>query len=1027
MVSAARPSTFGGLLKQHRVDAGLTQAGLGELANLSIRGISDLERGINKTARPHTVRALADALGLSGAERTTFERAARRGRSSHGLWPRPGPAAHDYQQQYLQHLLPIVGRARELACIDRWLDGITPPVLMFAGEPGIGKSRLLTEAAARAAEAGLHVMAAGCTGRGAQHPYAPLLSALDHCIATLAPARCRAYLRDCAWLTRLLPELSVTHGITPPTSTLPADHERRLVFAAVARFLAVVAADADSQGVALILDDLQWAPPDALDLLEHLIRACAHAHGSVRVLAAYRDTEVRPGDPVFTLLTELARDGLLTREALGPLDVSASADLLRLLLPAATTQACDAPDAPDAPDGSADDTAAAPARGVTPGALAARVEARIIERAGGIPLFLIGCAQSLRNSPDRSVDALPWDVAAHVRQRLARLSAPAVEALGVAAMIGRTVALDLLTAAAAQADETLAASLHEATCERLLVEVNDEAYAFAHDLIREVIMADLGAARRALLHRRIARALEASGGGDPPIEQLAYHYLRGRDTARAADYLEQAGDRSTALAAAADACRYYHDAVAQLERLGNTVRAAAVREKLGLALTTCARFDDAFQVLDTAATTYRALDDVEGIARVATQIGWAAVHVSTPEVGLDLIQHVLDSPGNATLTPTTLVGLLSAQAFLCFVNGRYHEQLAIDERIVVLAGAFGAPALVAQAQAHRSLALTMLGRFEEARRTIEDVLPELEESGDSTSLVMGLNCLTSAYAARGEFALAERYLDKQLAVCQRVGDPVALAFVEAGCADLNFTTGRWAAAREALARAAALIAHVGPCWASPYVRIYQGQLALATGETVEGERLLLAAIDETARSGDLQVRCLAACGLASFALATGQYERARSYLQPFADQLEDQVEALGTFGPTVLYLLAWAALDMDDLQRSERLIDQAMSMCRERNDRLVLVDALVVRTRLAVRRSEPDALSRLADAVTQARAITYPYGLARALYISALVHEQHGDDTRARADYAAALDILHALGERVYAHRIEHALDTRFR
>ena len=990
MVSATRYSTFGSLLRQYRTRAGLTQEELAERAGLSVRGISDLERGINRTARPDTAHALARALGLSKPQRTAFARVARVRSSRDGL----RPAAH-----YQQRQPPVVGRMRELAQIDRWLGGAAPPVLVLAGEPGIGKSRLLAEAATRAAEAGFAVLAAGCTGRGGQHPYAPLLSALDRYLPTLALAHCRTCLVGCEWLVRLLPELSQTYDIAPPAWTLPPEQEGRLVFAAVARFLA--AAATDSRGIALILDDMQWAPPDGLDLLVHLIRACAQV--PVQVLAAYRDTEIRPGDPLSALLAELARDGLMTRVALGPLNAKASARLLRHLLPVTS-------EAPDVRSEPAARSVQVPA------------QARVIERAAGIPLFLVSWAHSLCDPSSQTDEAIPWDVAEHLRQRIARLPAPAIEALGVAAMIGRSVSLDLLAAAAAMPDDTLAASLREATVERLLIEVSDDEYEFAHDLMREVIAVDLGAARRALFHRRIAQALEAHGG-NPPIERLAYHFTRGGDTARAALYLEQAGDRAAGLAAPADASNHYQLAVARLDRLGETARAAAVREKLGLALTTCGRFDEAFRVFDTAAAAYQALGDAEGIARVATQVGWAMVHVNTPEAGLAHIQGVLDSPDSETLMPATLAGLLSAQAFLCFVNGRYHEQLAIDERIVALARSVGDAALTARAQAHRALALVMLGRFEEAQPAIEHVLPQLETSDDPTSLVMGLNALAGAFAARGTLAEAERYMDKQLDICTRVGDPVAIAFVEATRAGLLFDMGRWRESREGLTRAAALTAPLGPCWASPYVLIYRGHLALATGDDAKGQRLLREAIDGAARSGDLQVRCLATCGLASFALASGQPDVARAYLRPLADALD----SLGTFGPTVLHLLAWAALDLDDLQVADRLIERALSMCRERNDRLVLVDALVVRARLAARRAEPEARSLLAEALTQAHAITYPYGLARALYASALLHEQHGDGDHALSDYAEALDILHALGERVYAPRIERALSNHSR
>src|ERR1035441_4738608 len=68
---------FGELLRQLRDDAGLTQEELAEASGLSPRSVSDLERGINRTARKETARLLADALGLSGPQRALFEAAAR--------------------------------------------------------------------------------------------------------------------------------------------------------------------------------------------------------------------------------------------------------------------------------------------------------------------------------------------------------------------------------------------------------------------------------------------------------------------------------------------------------------------------------------------------------------------------------------------------------------------------------------------------------------------------------------------------------------------------------------------------------------------------------------------------------------------------------------------------------------------------------------------------------------------------------------------------------------------------------------
>ena len=81
---------FAELLKRLRTDAGLTQEELAERAHVSPRSISDLERGINKTARQDTTRLLADALNLSGTARAGFETAARGYRDAEpGLLARP--------------------------------------------------------------------------------------------------------------------------------------------------------------------------------------------------------------------------------------------------------------------------------------------------------------------------------------------------------------------------------------------------------------------------------------------------------------------------------------------------------------------------------------------------------------------------------------------------------------------------------------------------------------------------------------------------------------------------------------------------------------------------------------------------------------------------------------------------------------------------------------------------------------------------------------------------------------------------
>ena len=152
---------FGSLLRQLRDNAGLTQEELAEAARLSSRSISDLERGVNATARGETARRLAGALGLTGPQRTQFEAIARGRATSPGANAGSSPGLGSGSVAAATRTLPrdistFTGRAAELTRLTAGLadtagTGGVVAIHAIGGMAGIGKTTLAVHVAHRLA------------------------------------------------------------------------------------------------------------------------------------------------------------------------------------------------------------------------------------------------------------------------------------------------------------------------------------------------------------------------------------------------------------------------------------------------------------------------------------------------------------------------------------------------------------------------------------------------------------------------------------------------------------------------------------------------------------------------------------------------------------------------------------------------------------------------------------------------------------------------------------------------------------
>jgi predicted ATPase/DNA-binding XRE family transcriptional regulator len=154
---AANTERFSDLLRRLRVEANLTQEALAERAGLSVRAISDLERGVNRAPRFDTTRMLADGLGLSDQARAAFAASARRdavppGPRRSAATEAPSIAPGGVAASFSSPATSLLGREAELADVVGLLRGGDARLVTLTGPGGVGKTRLALAAAAELRE-----------------------------------------------------------------------------------------------------------------------------------------------------------------------------------------------------------------------------------------------------------------------------------------------------------------------------------------------------------------------------------------------------------------------------------------------------------------------------------------------------------------------------------------------------------------------------------------------------------------------------------------------------------------------------------------------------------------------------------------------------------------------------------------------------------------------------------------------------------------------------------------------------------
>jgi class 3 adenylate cyclase len=695
---------------------------------------------------------------------------------------------------------PLVGRRRELDSLldafERALGARSVQLVTLVGEPGIGKSRLVYELFEAVEQHPELVF----WRQGRSLPYGEgvsfwalgeMVKAHTGMLETDNEEDADRKLRATVTATTAADDVEWTmahlRALAGIEDTGGRSDNQEEAFAAWRGFLEGVA---DQRPLVLVFEDLHWADDGLLDFVDNLV-----------------DWATR----VPLLVVATARPELLSRRSgwgggkanaltlsLAPLSGNETAELVHALLHRA--------------------------------AIPADVQATLLERAGGNPLY---AEEFVRLLDERSDGAsLPETVQGIIAARLDVLDRDEKELLQDAAVLGRVFWIGGLARERHEAE----AALHRlerrefVQRERRSSVANETEYAFRHALVREVAYEQIPRAQRGEKHRRVADWLETLGRSEDFAELLAHHYIAVLEysepeaalSTRAARSLGEAGDRAWAFNAYPAAAGFYHRAleITPEEDRGHLLFG------LGSALSALADPAAAQRLIEASELLVKA-GDMETAAEAECVLAQMAFDTGdAPGVNRHVdraVELVRDRPPSAAHARA-----LSQAARFQMLGGEWRDAIETGREAERMATELGLDAIRADALATVGTARGDLGDSR-GDADLEMAIELAEAANAPQALFRALNNLAWRYTGidmRRALELTERQYD----AARRYGHVRQTWWARTQLVDTAFEIGRW---DEALEHAEAVITYVeagNPQYSEANCRLVNAAVTFARGD-----------------------------------------------------------------------------------------------------------------------------------------------------------------------------------------------------
>jgi class 3 adenylate cyclase/DNA-binding CsgD family transcriptional regulator/tetratricopeptide (TPR) repeat protein len=468
---------------------------------------------------------------------------------------------------------------------------------------------------------------------------------------------------------------------------------------------------ASVQPLVIVLDDLQWADVDSLEVLNILTSHPKPA--PILFIATYRSEETDRSDPLYTYLPQLQRNRPHTHFHLAPLTRE---DTSRLVT-------------------------------AYQGTCSPQLAVYMQERAEGHPLFTVELLNDLITQkllsqdqegrwlpPEQSVP-VPKILKQLILQRVSRLGSQVERLLSVAAIAGEFWSLKVIEPLLDMPEREIITAVENVLRSEIILIEDDQAeiYRFSHGLVRQVLYTAQLARQRKQIHAQIAAQFEIQQPGN--IFATAHHFFEGEAWEKAVTCFQMAGDEAIQHFAYHSALQCYQKALAAAERTDHA-------------------FDEtSLQIYDRLGRIHRALEQRE-----------------QAEVVYSRMRDLARNSGDLNAEGHALVNLAFVRALhyqLGLSETTANEALRIGEQI-------GDAVLLSHVHTCLGSLLLFQGQLDEAKEHFRQVFQNAEVMPESSMLLDTLRLSAYRTIWQSQYAEAENYAREALHMARQMADPLAV-------------------------------------------------------------------------------------------------------------------------------------------------------------------------------------------------------------------------------------------------------------